>query len=44
MVIRPLPRRNESDVSALDDGAAVRRANYEDSAGWYAGLTAALFG
>lgn len=34
----------ESDISGLADSAAVRRANYEDSAGWYAGLTVELFG
>ncbi len=34
----------ESEVSDLTDTASVRRANYEDSAGWYAGLTAELFG
>jgi len=34
----------ENDISGLADSAAVRRANYEDSAGWYAGLTAELFG
>ncbi|EKE79018.1 NAD(P)/FAD-dependent oxidoreductase [Oceanibaculum indicum] len=44
---QPGPDRIEqtvSDISTLDDDAATRRANYEDSAGWYAGLTLELFG
>lgn len=36
--------QSESEISTLADTPAIRRANYEDSAGWYAGLTAALFG
>ncbi len=31
-------------ISALDDTAETRRQNYDDSAAWYAGLTAALYG
>lgn len=34
----------ENEISRLDDSAGTRRANYEDSAGWYAGLTAEMFG
>ena len=34
----------ESEISQLEDSAETRRANYEDSAGWYAGLTAELYG
>ncbi|WP_244922247.1 FCSD flavin-binding domain-containing protein [Oceanibaculum indicum] len=44
---QPGPDRIEqtaSDISSLNDDAATRRANYEDSAGWYAGLTQELFG
>ena len=33
-----------SDISSLEDSASARRANYEDSAGWYAGLTLEMFG
>ena len=33
-----------SEISGLDDTAPVRRGNYEDSAGWYAGLTSELYG
>lgn len=31
-------------ISALDDSPQQRRANYEDSAAWYASQTAAMFG
>jgi sulfide dehydrogenase [flavocytochrome c] flavoprotein subunit len=44
---RPTPQKLaqvESDISKLDDAAETRRVNYEDSAGWYAGLTAEMFG
>lgn len=44
---RPGPDKIEqiaSDISSLEDSAATRRANYEDSAGWYAGLTLDMFG
>jgi sulfide dehydrogenase [flavocytochrome c] flavoprotein subunit len=44
---RPTPQKLaqvESDISKLDDTAETRRVNYEDSAGWYAGLTAEMFG
>ncbi|KZD09709.1 NAD(P)/FAD-dependent oxidoreductase [Oceanibaculum pacificum] len=44
---RPGPDKIEqvaSDISTLEDSAATRRANYEDSAGWYAGLTLDMFG
>ena len=30
-------------VSQPDDTAAVRQANYEESVGWYAGITADMF-
>jgi NADPH-dependent 2,4-dienoyl-CoA reductase/sulfur reductase-like enzyme len=33
-----------SEISALDDSVEARRRNYGDSAGWYLGLTSALFG
>jgi sulfide dehydrogenase [flavocytochrome c] flavoprotein subunit len=33
----------ESVISKLDDTPETRRVNYEDSAGWYAGLTAEIF-
>lgn len=36
--------QTENDISALEDTAEMRRANYEDSAGWYSGLTLELFG
>jgi NADPH-dependent 2,4-dienoyl-CoA reductase/sulfur reductase-like enzyme len=44
---RPTPQKiaqTESVISKLDDTADIRRVNYEDSAGWYAGLTAEMFG
>lgn len=31
-------------VSQTDEEAAVRKANYEESVGWYAGITADMFG
>lgn len=31
-------------VSQMDEDAALRKANYEESAGWYAGITADMFG
>lgn len=34
----------ERFISALDDSPQQRRANYEDSAAWYANQTAAMFG
>jgi sulfide dehydrogenase [flavocytochrome c] flavoprotein subunit len=34
----------ESVISKLDDTSETRRVNYEDSAGWYASLTAEIFG
>lgn len=34
----------ESEISTLDDTAAVRLTNYGDSAAWYLGLTSTLFG
>lgn len=36
--------QTDAEISGLADSAATRRANYEDSAGWYAGLTSELFG
>lgn len=36
--------QSESEISGLGDSAATRRANYDDSAGWYSGLTSELFG
>jgi len=33
-----------SDLSALEDTPEMRRANYEDSAGWYSSITLELFG
>jgi NADH dehydrogenase FAD-containing subunit len=36
--------QTENEISALADTPAIRRANYEDSAGWYASLTSELFG
>jgi sulfide dehydrogenase [flavocytochrome c] flavoprotein subunit len=36
--------QTESFISKLDDTGETRRANYEDSAGWYADLTAQMFG
>lgn len=36
--------QTKSDISALEDTAAMRRENYEDSAGWYSGITQELFG
>jgi NADPH-dependent 2,4-dienoyl-CoA reductase/sulfur reductase-like enzyme len=44
---RPTPEKieqTESAVSSLEDSAEQRRINYEDSAGWYANLTANLYG
>jgi sulfide dehydrogenase [flavocytochrome c] flavoprotein subunit len=46
-IYRPTPQKiaqAESVISKLDDTAETRRVNYEDSAGWYAGLTAEIFG
>ncbi len=37
-------RQVESDISGLKDSREDRRTNYQDSASWYAGLTAALYG
>ena len=34
----------QSFVSQMDEDAALRKANYEESAGWYAGITADMFG
>ncbi|MDF1609440.1 NAD(P)/FAD-dependent oxidoreductase [Hoeflea sp. YIM 152468] len=31
-------------VSQMDEADAVRKTNYEESAGWYAGITADMFG
>jgi NADPH-dependent 2,4-dienoyl-CoA reductase/sulfur reductase-like enzyme len=36
--------QTESEISALDDTAEVRRDNYGDSAAWYLGLTSELYG
>jgi NADPH-dependent 2,4-dienoyl-CoA reductase/sulfur reductase-like enzyme len=33
----------ENEVSGLEDDTATRRANYDDSAGWYADLTTSLY-
>jgi NADPH-dependent 2,4-dienoyl-CoA reductase/sulfur reductase-like enzyme len=44
---RPTPEKieqTENAVSSLEDSAEQRRINYEDSAGWYANLTANLYG
>ncbi len=43
---RPTPQKIgevESEISGLSDEPATRRANYEDSAGWYANLTSGLY-
>lgn len=34
----------ESFISAADEDAALRKATYEESLGWYAGITADVFG
>jgi NADPH-dependent 2,4-dienoyl-CoA reductase/sulfur reductase-like enzyme len=44
---RPTPEKieqTENAVSSIEDSAEQRRINYEDSAGWYANLTAKLYG
>ena len=34
----------QSFVSQMDEADALRKANYEESVGWYAGITADMFG
>lgn len=44
---RPTPEKiaqTKSDLSGLEDTPEMRRANYEDSAGWYSSITLELFG
>jgi len=44
---KPTPEKIEqveSGISTPEDSSRTRRANYEDSGGWYAGLTSELFG
>ncbi len=44
---RPTPAKieqTESEISTLTDLAEVRRENYQDSASWYASITAELYG
>jgi len=35
---------NQSFISQMDEEDAVRKSNFEESAGWYAGITADMFG
>ncbi|MEP5806543.1 MAG: FCSD flavin-binding domain-containing protein, partial [Roseobacter sp.] len=36
--------RVEGFISAVGENAALRKATYEESEGWYAGITTDMFG